>query len=147
MDRELISQRAATFLNLRRLPASLDVDQAAVLLGVHRDSFRFLIEHGSLGPLGNPSQNGVKMFLSADVLDRASDRKWMHRAHKTVREYQHGKNAAQRKKQNRLSESLHPVGPVVQCRRALNEPSAFALDGRRDRAALLLWNGRFKENS
>ena len=85
MDRELISQRTATFLNLRRLPASLDVDQAAVLLGVRRDSIRFLIEHGLLGPLGNPPQNGVKMFLSADVLDRASDRKWMHRAHKIVR--------------------------------------------------------------
>ena len=65
-----------------------------------------------LEPLGNPPQNGVKMFLSADVLDRANDRKWMHRAHKTVREYQHGKNAAQRQKQNRLSESLHTVGPV-----------------------------------
>ena len=112
MDRELISQRAASFLNLRRLPASLDVEQTAVLLGVHRDSIRLLIEHGLLEPLGNPPQNGVKMFLSADVLDRANDHKWMHRAHKTVREYQHGKNAAQRQKQNRLSESLHTVGPV-----------------------------------
>ena len=37
MDRELISQRAATFLNLRRLPASLDVDQTAVILGINRD--------------------------------------------------------------------------------------------------------------
>ena len=30
MDRELISQRAAAFLRLRRLPACLDVDQSAV---------------------------------------------------------------------------------------------------------------------
>jgi hypothetical protein len=44
MDRELISQRAASFLNLRRLPASLDVEQTAVLLGVHRDSIRLLID-------------------------------------------------------------------------------------------------------
>ena len=112
MDRELISQRAATFLNLRRLPASLDVEQTAVLLGVHRDSIRLLIEEGLLEPLGNPPQNGVKMFLSADVLERASDRKWMHRAHKTVREYQHDKNAAQRQKQSRRSESLHAGGSM-----------------------------------
>ena len=112
MDRELISQRAAAFLNLRRLPASLDVEQVAVLLGVHRDSIRLLIEQRLLEPLGNPPQNGVKMFLSVDVLERANDRKWMHRAHKTVREYQQGKNAAQRKKQGRLSESFHPTGPM-----------------------------------
>ena len=30
MGRELISQRAAAYLSLRRLPASLDVDQSAV---------------------------------------------------------------------------------------------------------------------
>ncbi len=107
MDRELISLRAAAFLNLRRLPASLDVDQAAALLGIHRDGIRLLIEQRLLEPLGNPPQNGVKMFLSADVLERANDRKWMHRAHKTVREYQRRKNAVQRQKQSRVSDSSH----------------------------------------
>ena len=112
MDRELISQRAAAFLNLRRLPASLDVDQAAVLLGIHRDSIRLLIEQGLLEPLGNPPSNGVKMFLSAEVVERANDRKWMNRAHKTVREYQHRKNATQRQKQGGVNDSLAAADPL-----------------------------------
>lgn len=112
MDRELISQRAAAFLNLRRLPASLDVDQTAVLLGVHRDGIRLLIEEGLLDPLGNPPPNGVKMFLSSDVVERANDRKWMNRAHKTVREYQQRKNASQRQKQSRVGDSLHAAAPI-----------------------------------
>ena len=112
MDQELISQRAAVFLNLRRLPASLDVDQAAVLLGIHRDSIRLLIEQGLLEPLGNPPPNGVKMFLSSDVVERANDRKWMNRAHKTVRDHQFRKNAKQRQNQSRVSKSLHAADPV-----------------------------------
>lgn len=41
MSRELIPQSPAAFLNLRHLPARLDVEQTAALLGHHPDHIRF----------------------------------------------------------------------------------------------------------
>src|SRR4051812_41108267 len=68
MSRELIPQSSAAFLNLRHLPARLDLEQAAALLGHHPDHIPILVEGKLLKPLGNPPKNGIKWFSCSDVL-------------------------------------------------------------------------------
>ena len=82
--RELIPQSTAAFLNLRHLPARLDVEQTAALLGHHPNHIAVLIEGRFLKPLGNPPKNGVKMFAACDVLSKARDVEWLDKASRYV---------------------------------------------------------------
>jgi hypothetical protein len=77
--REVISHTTAAFLNLRRLPASLDIHQVAALLGRHPDHVPMLVKGGLLKPLGNPAANAVKQFAAKDILEKADDVKWLDR--------------------------------------------------------------------
>jgi hypothetical protein len=79
-SRELIPNSVANFLNLRRLPARLDVEQTAALLGHHPNHIALLVEGRFLKPLGNPVKNGVKMFAACEVLARSSDAEWLEKA-------------------------------------------------------------------
>lgn len=92
MPRELIPQSAAAFLNLRHLPARLDVEQTAALLGHHPDHIPILIEGKLLKPLGNPPKNGVKWFACRDVLDKGRDPEWLERAAKLIARHWQRKN-------------------------------------------------------
>ena len=73
MSKVLISEAAATFLGLVRLPGSLDGSQAAALLGIPDDHITPLVKGGLLKPLGDPPKNGIKKFATRDVVDKAND--------------------------------------------------------------------------
>ena len=93
MSRELIPHSTAAFLNLRHLPARLDVEQTAALLGHHPDHIPILIESKLLKPLGNPPKNGIKWFACCEVLDKCRDPEWLERAAKHVARYWQRKNS------------------------------------------------------
>src|SRR5688572_27328238 len=92
MSRELIPHSTAAFLNLRHLPARLDVEQTAALLGHHPDHIPILIEGKLLKPLGNPSKNAIKWFASCDILEKCRDAEWLDRAAKHIARYWQRKN-------------------------------------------------------
>ena len=50
----LISNQARELLNLRRLPAMLNMAQTAVMLGLAEHDIPVLVRHGLLQPLGDP---------------------------------------------------------------------------------------------
>ena len=91
---ELISAQARELLNLRRLPAMLNVQQTAILLGLAEHDIPVLIGVGLLEPLGDPPPNAVKYFASIQVLELAGERAHLCKIRNTVYEYWRGKNAA-----------------------------------------------------
>ena len=70
---ELIPAQARDLLNLRRLPAMLNMQQAAVILGVGEHDMPALIRAGLLEPLGQPPCNAVKYFAGIQILEMAGD--------------------------------------------------------------------------
>jgi len=91
---ELISAQAKELLNLRRLPAMLNVPQTAVLLGLAEHDIPVLIGAGLLKALGNPPANAVKHFASIQVLELAGEIVHLSKIRNAVYEYWRGKNAS-----------------------------------------------------
>jgi hypothetical protein len=98
----------AAFLNLRHLPARLDVEQAAALLGHHPEHIPILVEGKLLKPLGSPAKNSVKWFATCDVLDNGRDPEWLERAAKHVARYWQRKNG--RKSANVAASEMSETG-------------------------------------
>lgn len=84
MDSETEKLRCGELLNLRRLPARLNAEEAAILLGFKVHDLPLLVRASLLRPLASGPRNCVKYFSSA-VLERlARDEKWLDRATKAV---------------------------------------------------------------
>lgn len=94
---ELISSQAKDLLNLRRLPAMLNVQQTAVLLGLAEHDIPILVSGGLLLPLGDPPPNAVKFFAAIQVLELAGELSRLCKIRNMVYEYWRGKNAAKAK--------------------------------------------------
>ncbi len=71
-------------LNVRRLPAKLNQEQAAALLGFAPHDIPALIRTKLLKPLGNPIRNACKWFSSHELEELRSNRKWLDAAMKAV---------------------------------------------------------------
>lgn len=91
---ELISAQARELLNLRRLPAMLNVQQTAVLLGLAEHDIPMLIGVGLIKPLGDPPSNAVKYFASIQVLELAGEIGRLGKMRNAIYEHWRGKNAA-----------------------------------------------------
>lgn len=91
---ELISAQARELLNLQRLPAMLNPQQTAAILGVCEHDIPALIRAGLLEPLGNPPTNAVKYFAGVEVLEMAGDPAFLGKIRNVLYEYWQGKNAA-----------------------------------------------------
>ena len=89
----LISAQAKELLNLRRLPAMLNMAQTAVMLGLAEHDIPVLVRTGLLKPLGDPPPNAVKSFGTAQVLELAGESAMLNKIRKTVYEYWRKKNA------------------------------------------------------
>ena len=100
MQGELISSGKAAFLNLRRMPAMLNSEQVATLLGCHPDCIPILVSAGQLKPLGNPGPNAVKQFARCDILEKGEDPAWLDKTSRVLSRYWRHKNA---KHKGRLS--------------------------------------------
>ena len=91
---ELLSAQARELLNLRRLPAMLNMQQTAVILGVGEHDMPALIRAGLLEPLGDPTPNAVKYFAAIHILEMAGDPAFLGKIRNALYEYWQGKNGA-----------------------------------------------------
>lgn len=90
--REKFLQRER-FLNMRRLPAMLNPEEAAVFLGLAPHDVPILVANKLLTPLGNPVQSSVKYFAKVVLEELEKDVEWLHRARITLQEHWSMKNA------------------------------------------------------
>jgi hypothetical protein len=81
---------------LGQLPARLTSEQAAWLLNCQPHDIPALVAAKLIKPLGNPPQNGIKYFATADVLEQIKDRNWLVRVSATICQHWHKKNARQK---------------------------------------------------
>jgi hypothetical protein len=95
-------------------PARLTAEQAGWLLGCQPHDVPVLVSARLLKPLGNPVQNSIKFFATADVLELVKDRSWLAKMTSTVNHHWQKKNA-------RLKDHSH-TGPRNGHSRALELP-------------------------
>jgi hypothetical protein len=93
------------FLNLRRLPARLSVQQAAWALGVKPHSIQILVSYRLLKPIGTPARNETKFFGTAYVLRLVEDYGWQDLSTATLQEHWKVKNQRRTSKQSQASET------------------------------------------
>ena len=79
-------------LCLPRLPARLDVSQAAQLLGFTEADLRTLVAARLLKPLGQPSPNSPKFFAAVELEQLRTDLHWLARATEAVHRHWRRKN-------------------------------------------------------
>ncbi len=75
-----------------RLPARLDVQQAADLLGFLPHEISILMRMRLLKPLGNPPPNGHKFFALSELQALAGDPHWLDKATRLVIRFWKDKN-------------------------------------------------------
>jgi hypothetical protein len=83
-------------LSLPRLPGRLDSEQAAAVLGFRPHDLPVLIKAKLLRTLGNPTQQAVKFYCSAEVEKAAKDANWLNRASRTVYSFWENQNRQRR---------------------------------------------------
>ncbi len=86
-------------LNLTRLPARLNADQAAALLGFMPHDIPILIAEKLLKPLGKPPANGIKWFATCIIEELTSDTRWLDAATRSVTQHWRSQNANRRAQQ------------------------------------------------
>jgi hypothetical protein len=64
-------------LNCRRIPARLNPEQVAALLGIQKHDVPTLIKAKVLKPLGKPACNSVKYFSTEEILEDSRERRWL----------------------------------------------------------------------
>ena len=86
------------FLTQRQLPARLNVEQTAELLGFTAPDLTIIMSDSGVGlkPLGSPAQNAPKYFAAVDVLNLAGDSKRLGRATEVVRKHHLHKRSARK---------------------------------------------------
>lgn len=90
-------------------PARLTVEQVAWLLGCQTHDVPVLVSAKLLKPLGNPPQNGVKFFATAELVEQMKERNWLARVTIAINQHWHRKNVLCKR---RTSKGL-PVEPVA----------------------------------
>jgi len=81
-----------SILLLSRLPARLDVNQAAEALGFLNHEISVLLGVGLLRPLGKPASNGHKFFCTAEILELSQNREWLDKATRAVAKHWQERN-------------------------------------------------------
>ena len=83
------------FLNLRRLPGSIDAEHTAMLLGIPATSITILVNKGFLKPLGkNVAPNAPKRFASAAITALAQNPDEMHKMQHHISSHWRERNGA-----------------------------------------------------
>ncbi len=89
----LISTPAKELLNLRRLPAMLNMAQTAALIGLAEHDIPVLVSVGLLEPLGDPPPNSVKHFATVQVMELAGEIELLGKIRNAVYQHWRDKNA------------------------------------------------------
>jgi len=95
-----MQQDLERFLNLKTFPARLTIQQAAWFLGFSVYEIPMLVSRGLLKPLGHPTHNGQKFFLTVMLEELRRDEKWFSKALDAVVEHWRHKNAGRAKRQS-----------------------------------------------
>jgi hypothetical protein len=94
---------------LGQLPARLTTEQAAWLLGCQPHDVPILVSSRLLKPLGNPPQNAVKFFATAELLELSRERGWLVKVTNAINQCWREKNARQKRCSRDLSNEREPV--------------------------------------
>lgn len=89
-----MEQEPRPFKSFVGLPARLNAEQAAAILGFQTHDMSVLIAAGLLKPLGKPVQNSVKYFATAELEGIRQDVRWLGRATDAVQARWRRKNGA-----------------------------------------------------
>ena len=89
-----MEQEPRPFKSFVGLPARLNAEQAAAILGFQPHDMSVLIAVALLKPLGKPVQNSVKYFATADLEGLRQDVRWLGRATDAVQARWRRKNGA-----------------------------------------------------
>jgi hypothetical protein len=95
MNKEFMQTAIATWA-ARDMPARLDVQETAKLLGFAEHDIQILMAAGKLTPLGDPAPNAPKWFAAIEMIHLATDHEWLHRATKEVSKYWRNKRERRR---------------------------------------------------
>lgn len=96
---------------LGQLPGRLTAEQAGWVLNCQPHDIPALVNARLLKPLGNPSQNSIKFFATADVLELVKDRSWLNKMTNTIAQHWQHQNA--RKRAAALQSGGHELEPVA----------------------------------
>lgn len=81
------------FLNLRRLPATISVEQAVILLGIAEANIPVLVSKGFLRPIGGPlAVNAQRRFCSKEIEQVACNSDEVNRMQQILTKYYRGRN-------------------------------------------------------
>ena len=84
------------FLNLRRLPGSIDTEQTAMLLGIPTSAISILVSKGFLKPLGkNIAPNAPRRFASAAIIMLTQNSEEMHKMQHFISSHWRERNGTQ----------------------------------------------------
>jgi hypothetical protein len=83
-------------IGMDAIPARLDAEQVATLLGFSAGDIPVLVSNRLLRPLGKPMPNARKYFSWHSVVERAHDETWLVKATQKVYDHWAGKNARKR---------------------------------------------------
>jgi hypothetical protein len=101
-------------LNLRRLPARLNVEETAAILGLQVHDIPVLIRAHQLKPLSKPAPNAHKYFAAGEVEELSANPAWLSKATAELASYWQNKNVQKTKP------DLAPRGGTVHSRAALS---------------------------
>lgn len=87
------------------LPARLDAEQTAKVLGFQNHDIPVLVSRSLLEPLGRPADNARKYFALVKILECADDPAWLGKATRTLYQHWQDKNAS--RKSNGGEETSH----------------------------------------
>jgi len=73
-----------SLLSCSRLPARLDVNQTAEVLGFLPHEISVLLGVGLLKPLGRPASNGHKFFCATEILELSQNHDWLDKSTRAV---------------------------------------------------------------
>jgi hypothetical protein len=96
---------------LGQLPLRLTAEQAGWVLNCQPHDIPALVASRLLKPLGNPAQNSIKYFATADILENSKDRAWLVKATNTISEHWQHQNA--RKKSQTVNGLLNAAVAAV----------------------------------
>ena len=86
MNDEAMQSAVAAWAAMR-LPARLDVETTAKLLGFTDTDIHVLMARSRLIPLDNPATNAPKWFVAVEMIRLAAEQDWLHKATKEIAKY------------------------------------------------------------
>jgi hypothetical protein len=81
---------------LGQLPARLTAEQTAWVLNCQPHDIASLVAARLLKPLGNPPQNGIKFFCTADILEQLKDRSWLTKVTNAILQHWQKKSSSKK---------------------------------------------------